>query len=359
MKTHYEIVNIDVFGESHADEIGVKISGIRKGEIVDKEKIQKFVDRRKSGNNAWSTPRLEKDEVVILSGVENGVATGETILAVIKNNNIKKHDYENVEKCPRPSHADFVSFEKDKTFATGGGRFSGRMTAPVCIAGGLAKEILKKDGVEIGAYISRIGNVVGKNYKMTEIGFDEIVLAHKSPFSALSNQNEMVQLIAETSQKGDSVGGEIDCIVYGLPVGIGDALYDGLEGKLSTGLFAIPAVKGVEFGSGFDFATMFGSQANDAFQFENGKVVTKTNHNGGINGGISNGMPLTMRVAIKPTPSISIEQDTVNLDTKENVKIKIKGRHDSSIVPRAVPVVESVVAVALLDEMMKSKIIKE
>jgi len=411
MQAYFKKLKFDIFGESHCAEIGMVLEGVPKGVSVSSESVQTFVDRRKSGNNVWSTPRKEADIVEFTNGIENGKATGEPIRAIIKNTSVKTGDYDKIIFKPRPSHADYVAGVKDKC-SSGGGRFSGRMTAPLCIAGAIAIDILEQKGIEIGAYISEIGGIKGGSYKTREVSIEEIRIVQKQPL-ALLNRHQKLEIIGEENQKfiddnakseknvkaegnaktedntnsktelntkfedsekheengsvaseienailnareaGDSLGGAVECMVFGLPVGLGDAMFDGLESRISSALFAIPAVKGVEFGSGFEFAAMCGSEANDEFKFQNGKVVTTTNHNGGINGGISNGMPLTLRVAIKPTPSISIEQATVDLKTGKNTTIKIEGRHDACIVPRAVPCVESAAALAILDALLE------
>ena len=236
---------------------------------------------------------------------------------------------------------------------SGGGRFSGRLTAPLCAIGGILKEYLESKGVKIHAYISQIGNIKGLSYKDKNVTEDMILSSRDNSFPSLTNKEEMLSLIEKTKREGDSVGGIIECIVYGLKGGVGDNLFDGLEGKISSLIYSVPAVKGVEFGLGFSLSESFGSIVNDELYYDkNGNVSFKTNNNGGINGGISNGEPITLRVAIKPTPSISKEQNTVDLVNKENVKIIIKGRHDSCIVPRAVPCIESAVAIAIYDEIL-------
>lgn len=355
----FKKIKIEIFGASHSQQIGVSFDGIKKGLKISEDNIQSFVDRRKPTASAWSTSRIEGDKVEFLSGIKNGYTTGDTITAIINNTNQKRADYENLKHTPRPSHADYVAMIKYNNLMdmSGGGKFSGRMTAPLCIAGAIAIDILKSHNIEVGAYISEIGSVKSKTYKSDYISLSEIRKAQKKTLPTLSEsaKEEMEKEIISAKSKGDSIGGSIESIVYGLPVGLGDCLFDGLEGRISASVFAIPAVKAIEFGSGFDFVQMRGSKANDAFAYDKGKVVTKTNHNGGINGGISNGMNLTLRVAFKPTPSISIEQDTVDLLKKENSKITIQGRHDSCIVPRAVPCVEAMVALVILDALLENK----
>ena len=272
----------------------------------------------------------------------------------IKNQNQNSKDYSSLIKTPRPSHADYVAYTKygDGYDYRGGGKFSGRLTAPMCIAGGLVKQILKEKGIEISAYISQIGGVKGKSYKDTNIEkIDLTKLDADFPLLDESVKEKMLSEIDCASKDLDSVGGVIECVIKGVPVGTGEYMFDSVESVISSLAFAVPAVKGIEFGTGFDLASMRGSEANDAFYYENGIVKTKTNNNGGINGGLANGMPITFRVVIKPTPSIAKEQDTINMVDKQNVKISIGGRHDSCITPRAVAVIESISAIAIYDSL--------
>ncbi|HKL93724.1 MAG TPA: chorismate synthase [Clostridia bacterium] len=357
MLSNFSRLKLEIFGKSHSSEIGMVLTGIPKDTEISKDSAQAFVDRRKSGNNAWSTPRHEPDIVEFVSGIKEGKATGEPIRAQIRNTQAKQADYDEICITPRPSHADYVASVKGE-YATGGGRFSGRMTAPLCIAGGIAIDILKRNGIEIGAYIQSIGNINGASYKNGEVSISQIKEAQRERLAVLdkSVQVEMERAILEARDVGDSLGGSVECMVEGLPVGLGDALFEGLESRISSAVFAIPAVKGIEFGSGFDLTSMRGSEANDTFLFDSGKVVTSTNHSGGINGGISNGMPLTLRIAVRPTPSISIPQATVDLEKKVNTTIQIKGRHDACIVPRVLPCVEAAVALTLLDALLENQI---
>ncbi len=345
-------LKIEVFGASHSSEIGVNISGFN-GEKVCKRKLQKFVDRRKAKNASYSTKRLEQDKIEILSGRKEGKLVGD-FKAVIKNTNQNSKDYSNLIVTPRPSHADFVAWQKygDKYDYRGGGKFSGRLTAPMCIAGGLCKQILEKKGITINAYISQIGLIKGASYKNTDIEkIDFSTLDQDFPLLDESKKEQMLGEIESARKELDSVGGIIECVIKGVPIGAGEYMFDSLESVISQLAFAVPAVKGIEFGAGFDLAEMKGSIANDSFYYDNGKVKTKTNNNGGINGGMANGMPITFRVVVKPTPSIAKEQDTINMKTKENVKLKIEGRHDACIVPRAVPVIEAISAIAIYDSL--------
>ena len=345
-------LDVEVFGASHSEEIGVCVLGFG-NEKVDLEKLQEFVDRRKAKNSAYSTKRLEADKIEVQKGIKNGILKGK-FRAVIKNTCQKSKDYDHLIKTPRPAHADYVAYMKygDKFDYRGGGKFSGRLTAPMCIAGGICKQILETKGITINAYISQIGDIKGASYKDTDIEkIDLNNLDKEFPLLDSAKKEEMLFSIDNARKDLDSLGGVIECVIKGVPVGTGEYMFDSIESKISHLMFGVPAVKGIEFGLGFDLAKMKGSNANDAFYYDNGIVKTKTNNNGGINGGIANGMPITFRVVIKPTPSIAKEQDTINLVTKENVKIKIEGRHDSCITPRAVPVIEAISAIAIFDSL--------
>ncbi len=338
----------EIFGASHAPKIGVKVKGL-KGQTFNQNELDEFMARRRAKNTAYSTKRLEADKIIFESGYKKGVI-GKELTAVIKNSEQKSSDYKAIEKIPRPAHADFVAWSKygDLFDYRGGGKFSGRMTAPMCILGGICKQILSEKGIEINAFISSIGNVQGKTYEdidAEKFNFDSLA----KDFPTLSESEDMLKLIEEKAKSGDSVGGKIDCVITGMPVGAGEYMFDSIESVISHLAFAVPAVKAIEFGKGFEISKLSGSTANDSFYFDGDKVKTKTNNNGGINGGISNGMPITFRVAIKPTPSIMLEQDTVDLVNKVNTKIKIAGRHDACIVPRAVPVIEAITAIAIYD----------
>lgn len=345
-----KVLKVSLYGESHSDEIGVKIEGLPE-EKVDFAELNAFLDRRKAGNFPWSTTRSENDEPIVKGEFTClNVIDGDVEIA-IKNQNIRKSDYQNLSVCPRPSHADYVAFVKDKLTACpgGGGRFSGRMTAPMCIAGGIAKQLLSRRGISVLAYVSAVGSVNARSYLDGDVTEEEITEAQKKPLTCLGNADDIMTEIEKARADGDSVGGKVECVVFGMPVGIGDSDFDGLEGHVASAVFAVPAVKAVEFGLGTGFSDKRGSEANDPFVVEYDKVVTQTNNSGGINGGISNGMPILVRTTFRPTPSISKPQATVNLLTKKEEEIVIKGRHDACIVPRAVPVVEGMVALAILD----------
>lgn len=342
-------LKIEIIGESHSPCLTGSIKGLPKFKI-DFEKLNNFLERRKANGEIFSTKRIEDDEPIFY-GVKNGVVKNK-LKFVIKNNNVNKSDYKSLYATPRPSHADYAWYLKDGVLDfSGGGRFSGRLTAPLCVIGGICLQYLETLNVKICAYISSVGKVNGKSYKDGNLSLEEIIEKRKG-FPSLSNKEEMLNEIKNAKEDGDSIGGKIECVVYNLKGGIGDNLFDGLEGKISSLLYSIPAVKGVEFGLGFGFASKTGSSVNDCLKYNGKKVEFVSNNNGGINGGISNGEPITIGIAFKPTPSIAKEQDSVDLIKKENTKIKINGRHDSCIVPRALPCVESAVAIAILDEIL-------
>ena len=316
-------MKLHIFGESHAPEIGVEIEGVPKGTVIDLAALQAFLDRRAPGNGqgGMSTPRKEPDKVEFEKGVVGGVATGETIRAVIRNTNTRPQDYANVTTVPRPGHADYASWLKCGKIPTGGGKWSGRMTAPLCIAGGIALQMLAKKGVTISSSVRR--------------GHGDAAIP-----------------------AGDSVGGVVEVVATGFPAGYGDIGTDGLESKLAAAFFGIPAVKGVEFGAGFKLAEMLGSEANDVFEVKGDQgsgirvqVVLRTNHCGGILGGVSVGMPIVARLAFKPTPSISLEQDSVDLATMTPAKIRVKGRHDRCVAFRGAVAAEAAMAIVLADEL--------
>ncbi len=343
-------ISVEIYGESHAEKIGAKVLGLKPFTFCNDELLA-FLKRRQANNFVFSTSRKE-DDIPVFIGLENNTTT-DNFSIEIYNKNVKSNDYNELYGKPRPSHADYSAYLKDGTLDyRGGGRFSGRLTAPLCAVGGILKQYLEKKGVYIHAYISQIGSVKGVSYKDKNLSREELLNSLDGEFPTLSNKDKMLDVIKERKEDLDSVGGVIECIVYGLSGGIGDNLFEGLEGKIASLAYSVPAVKGVEFGLGFSLSESFGSKANDELYYKDSKVEFKTNNSGGINGGISNGAPITLRVAIKPTPSIAKEQNTVDLVNKQNVKINIKGRHDSCIVPRAVPCIESAVAIALADEIM-------
>ena len=347
--TYGENLKLSIFGQSHGRAIGMTLDGIPAGLPVDLEKLQTFLNRRAPGQNDWSTPRKEEDKPEFLGGILDGYTCGAPIAAVIYNKNTRSGDYANLKDCPRPGHADYTAQIKYGGFqdAAGGGHFSGRLTAPLCIAGGLCKQWLEEMGVQIGAHIVQIGLMEGEYFNLLNPELDRI----GTLFPTLTNEaaEEMQKTIAKAKAGRDSVGGIIECAITGLPAGLGEPMFGGVESRIAQIVYGIPAVKAVEFGQGNSFAIACGSLSNDSFTFENGEVKTLSNNCGGILGGITSGMPVVFNATIKPTPSISQPQQTVNLKTGEVTTIEIKGRHDPCIVPRAVPVVEAAAAIAIYD----------
>ncbi len=342
-----------VFGESHAPEIGVIIEGLPAGIPIDREALQAFLNRRAPGRTEWSTSRREADKVLFTDGLDaDGITQGGPLRAVIENSDARPADYEAFKTVPRPGHADYPAFVKTGRIPSGGGIWSGRMTAPYCIAGGIALQLLAKEGIRITARIGSIGGIRDTSpFTESREHYGFTVGEETSPLTVKRYQEK----IAAAKSQGDSVGGTVECRVTGLPAGLGSHPFDGLENRLSEAVFAIPAVKGIEFGDGFALADGKGSETNDAFRYQDGRVVTLSNHCGGILGGMSDGMPLVFRAAFKPTPTILREQASVDLSSGENVPVKGTGRHDPCIVPRAVPVVEAAAAAALYDLLLKER----
>lgn len=352
-------IKCTVFGQSHSEAIGIVIDGLPVGETVDESRIAEFMARRAPGKTPWSTPRRETDTPRILSGVFNGKTCGAPLTAIIENTNTRSKDYEKTKDVPRPSHADYPARLRYEGFEDyrGGGHFSGRLTAPFCFAGAICKDILARKGVYIGSHIAAIGGIQDKPFDPVHVTKEDLDFPAKMEFPVNSSNigDTMIAKIMLAKEQQDSVGGVIEGCAIGMPPGIGDPMFDGLENALAKAVFGIPAVRGVEFGMGFEAATKLGSQHNDAYYYDGEILKTKTNHHGGIIGGISTGMPIIMRVAIKPTPSIGQTQQSVNLNDKTQQELAIEGRHDPCIVPRAVPVVEAVMAVTLLDYLMEGK----
>lgn len=347
--TYGNKIKLSIFGQSHGAAIGMTLDGVPAGQRVDFEKLQTFLNRRAPGQNDYSTPRREEDKPEFLSGIVNGYTCGAPISAVIYNKNTRSGDYENLKDCPRPGHADYTAQIKYGGFqdVAGGGHFSGRLTAPLCIAGGLCKQWLEAKGIQIAAHLSSVASVDDEqpdslNPDLTSIGTDFPVVNAEAG-------EKMRQKIAHAKANGDSVGGTITCYTTGLPAGIGEPMFGGMESRIAQIIYGIPAVKGLDFGSGFSGSNLLGSQNNDAFTVENGKISTLTNNAGGILGGITTGMPLIFRVAIKPTPSIAIEQQSISISSLENKALSVAGRHDPCIAPRAVPVIEAAAAIAIFD----------
>ena len=347
--TYGENLKLSIFGQSHGPAIGMTLDGIPAGLPVDVEKLQTFLNRRAPGQNDWSTPRKEEDKPDFLAGLLDGYTCGAPIAAVIHNKNTRSGDYANLKDCPRSGHADYAAQIKYGGFqdAAGGGHFSGRLTAPLCIAGGLCKQWLEEMGIRIGAHILAIGECGDRYFEPTDPEIESV----PADFPVLDSDSgkAMQELIAQARAAGDSVGGIIECAVTGLPAGIGEPMFGGAESRIAQIIYGIPAVKGVEFGVGFECACLPGSQSNDDFEIVDGKIVTQTNHAGGILGGITNGMPLIFSVAIKATPSITAPQQSISLSRMETATLEIKGRHDPCIVPRAVPVIEAAAAIAIYD----------
>ncbi len=342
-------VSLTVFGESHGEAIGTVLDGLAPGIKVNTEYIEKKM-RQRMPYGKISTARHEKDEVEIVSGVYNGYTTGTPIALIIKNGNTRSKDYSLTRSLARPGHADFTAYCKYHGFEDfrGGGHFSGRITAPVVAAGAILLDALKNKGIYIGTHIKRCAGISDRDFD--DIDSDINVLDDKL-FSVLDadKENEMKSAIEKAAADKDSVGGILETAVSGMPAGVGEPWFDSLESIISHVMFAMPAVKGIEFGKGFGFADMFGSQANDPFAVKDGFVVTKTNNNAGINGGISNGMPIIFRTVIKPTASIFKKQDTVDFIKNENAEIELQGRHDPCIVHRAAVVQDSLTALAVAD----------
>ncbi len=343
-------IKIQIFGQSHCEMIGVVIDGIPAGVRLNMEEILAFLKTRQGGNNAYSTPRKEEDIPNIVSGIIDGVTCGAPLTAVFENKNVRSGDYKNITTIPRPSHADYVAHVKygGANDVRGGGHFSGRLTLPLCFAGAVCIQLLKEKGITIEAHIANIGKVYDTPYNPVNVqprAYD----VGELPVNNSDKGKEMIAEIMEALAQGDSVGGSIECAVLGLPIGIGEPMFDGIENSIAKTVFAVPAVKGVEFGAGFAVANMRGSENNDPYRYDGERVITTTNNAGGIAGGISNSMPVIFRAAIKPTPSIGREQQSVNLTTKENDTLAVKGRHDPCIVPRAVPCIKSAAAIAVIN----------
>ncbi|MBQ6042379.1 MAG: chorismate synthase [Oscillospiraceae bacterium] len=351
-----ERLRISVFGESHGNGIGAVAEGFPAGETIYTDRLLRFMERRQGGRNALSTSRREPDIPEFVSGIFENKTTGFPVCIRIANTNTRSGDYNNLVLKPRPSHADFTAYRKWHGHADmrGGGHFSGRLTAPLCAVGAMALQALERRGIYVGAHLSSIGSVKDDPFPMLP---DQALFAEIADkmFPVISDtQGEKMQAeILAAREDQDSIGGTIECVVTGLPAGLGDPMFDGMENRLARALFGIPAVKGLEFGDGFALSEMRGSAANDPFcTDENGNIITNTNRNGGILGGITTGMPVRFRVAIKPTPSISKPQQTVSLPDGADTVLEIKGRHDPCIAQRAVPVVEAVAALVALDAML-------
>lgn len=357
MRACFENLELEVFGESHSEEVGVRLGGIPDGSFLTLGEMRRLLLLRGS-KFAFSTPRHERDLPQFSHGlkpVDGGYIVDGTIEACVRNENVRKGDYD--VSVLRPSHADYPAYMKDGKLSTGGGRFSGRMTLPICIAGGIAEELLQRRGIEVVAYLSSVGQLRLKSYMDCAPAEADIECLRKMDIPMLdeSKREETLGYLADVAADGDSVGGVVECAVFGLKAGqLGDALFDGLEGKLAYSIFAIPAVKGVEFGHGSALSGMRGSTANDAIVLKDGKIAVETNRAGGINGGISNGNPVLVRAAIRPTPTIFKPQRTVDVASMREVEATMRGRHDACVAVRAVAPIEAAVALAILDEVYKN-----
>ncbi len=344
-------IKVSIFGESHGSAIGAVIDNLPSGEHIDFEELQLFLKRRQGGNNKFSTPRKEDDIPEIISGIKDGYTTGAPLCLIIKNNNTRSSDY-NVD-VPRPGHADFSAYIKHNGFCDlrGGGHFSGRLTAPICAVGGILMQILKRRGIEIVAHLLSVGDVSDERLNNLTLDLSQLNKIKSGEFPAFSTDagEKMQETILNVREQGNSIGGRIECGIYGLQAGIGNPMFDGIENAIATAVFGIGGVKGIEFGIGFEASKIKGSECNDEFYTDNDTIKTKTNNNGGILGGITTGMPVTFSVAFKPTPSISLEQQSVSFSNKEVVNLSTKGRHDPCIAVRAVPCIEAISAIAISD----------
>ena len=350
--TYGQQLGLSIFGQSHGEGIGVTIDGLPAGMVIDMERLLAEMARRAPGQSALTTARKEADAPEFLSGVLNGRTTGQPICAVIRNTNQRSRDYGDGVDLVRPGHADYTGHVRYFGFEDwrGGGNFSGRLTAPIVAAGALCSQWLEGQGVKIACPVQQLGSVRDASFMDANPNADYTYMKkmHLPTLTAgLDAQMEAEAMAARND--GDSIGGVLECMITGLPAGLGAPFFDSVESVVSHLLFSVPAVKGVEFGEGFGFASMRGSQANDPFRMEAGSVITTTNHSGGVNGGITNGMPVIFRCVIRPTPSIGKVQQTVSLKTGENAELAVKGRHDPCILPRAVPVIEAMAAIAVMD----------
>ena len=348
-------IRISIFGESHGNAIGINIDGLPSGVQIDMDKVMMEMARRAPGKSPLSTPRKEGDVPEILSGYFEGKTTGTPLCAIMRNSNTKSKDYSKLKDIMRPGHADYTGNVRYDGFNDyrGGGHFSGRITAPLVFAGAICKQILESKGVVVAAHVNSIGNIKDKGFLEVEVN-EELISSFKGKELPLINANleeAMREEILNARKNMDSIGGTIECAVLGIKPGIGNPFFDSVESTLAHLMFSVPAVKGIEFGKGFDISKMRGSEANDEYYLDGEFIKTKTNNNGGILGGITNGMPIIFNVAIKPTASIFKEQNTVNIATMEETKLSIEGRHDPCIVQRALPVIEAVTAIGILELM--------
>ncbi|MGN0634185.1 MAG: chorismate synthase [Oscillospiraceae bacterium] len=350
-------ITFSVFGESHGPAIGVCIDNVPPGEAIDMDKLMQFMARRAPKKDVTSTQRREKDMPQIMSGFLNGKTTGTPLCAFIQNTDQHSNDYSNLNTLVRPGHADYTGALRYRGFndVRGGGHFSGRLTAPLCFAGAVAGQILERRGIYVGAHIAEIHKIKDDSFDPVGASREDIISVREKAFPVLNDEKgkRMKRDIEKARNCCDSVGGVIECIAINVPAGIGSPIFDGLENSIAQLVFGIPAVKGIEFGAGFNASKILGSENNDEFYVDDkGHVVTRTNMAGGILGGISTGMPITLRVAFKPTPSIAQPQNTVDMSNLTNATLKVKGRHDPCVVPRAIPCVEAAVNIAILNHML-------
>lgn len=352
-------LKISIFGQSHSPAIGVVADGLPFGFEPDMERLQDFMARRAPGNNDYSTKRKEKDLFRVLSGIKNGALCGAPFAAEIENSDTRSKDYSLFKDIPRPGHADYTAQMKYRGFQdeAGGGHFSGRLTAPLCLIGGICIQILEKEGIFIGSHIERLAGISDERFDSVNLDPGDFPDLRNMALPVLNMEagQKMSEAILDAKSIGDSVGGVIECGITGLPPGLGDPMFDGMENLISSAVFAVPAVKAIEFGAGFDACDMLGSENNDSYTVKDGKVSTETNNHGGILGGITSGMPLIFRAGIKPTPSIFRSQQSISLSEMSTRTLDIKGRHDPCIVPRAVPCIEAAAAVAVYDAYLEYK----
>jgi chorismate synthase len=346
-------IKYSIFGESHGEAIGIVIDGLPPGLSLDLEDIRFEMARRSPGKTSIETPRREKDEFRIISGYFNNKTTGVPLTVLIENTNKRSKDYEKPKGILRPGHADYTAYMKYKGFQDyrGGGHFSGRLTAPIVFAGAVAKQILRLKDIYIGSHVNQIGNLYDERFSINNVCKESFENLKKMNLPVLNEKigERMKDLILEVKGAKDSIGGSVEVVAINVPAGFGSPFFDSVESILSHLMFSIPAVKGVEFGSGFEISRMRGSEANDIYYLDKDEIKTRTNNNGGILGGITNGMPIVIRVAFKPTSSIGMCQRTVDYLNRSEVDLRIEGRHDPCIVPRAVPVVEAMAAIGLLE----------
>lgn len=351
-------LKLSIFGQSHSGGVGVVVDGLPAGERIDFDALQAFLNRRAPGQNAWSSPRCEADAPEFLSGLVGNVTCGAPLCAVIRNTNAHPADYDALRDIPRPGHADYPASVRfcGQQDISGGGHFSGRLTAPLCVAGGICLQILQRRGIRVGAHLLRVGSVEDVPFNPVDLSEDMLLAAAERDFPVLNVEagEAMRREIEAARAAQDSVGGVVECAAIGVPAGLGDPMLDGMENRIARLAFAVPAVKGVEFGDGFAAAQLRGSENNDAYFMDDGRVRARTNHAGGILGGLTTGMPILFRAAIKPTPSIARQQDSVSLSRRENAKLSVQGRHDPCIAPRAVVCMEAVLAIAILDAMLEA-----